>query len=36
MNAAGMAKHCIALLDKADLRVKKLSGDTLVDVPLDE
>jgi exodeoxyribonuclease VII small subunit len=31
-----LTKHCIELLDKAELRVKKLSGETLVDVPLDE
>jgi len=28
-----LTKHCIALLDKAELRVKQLSGDTLVDLP---
>jgi exodeoxyribonuclease VII small subunit len=27
-----LTKHCIELLDKADLRVRELSGDTLVDV----
>ena len=31
-----LTKHCIELLDKAELRVKKLSGDTLVDMPLDD
>ena len=31
-----LTKHCIELLDKAELRVKKLSGDSLVDVPQDE
>ncbi len=30
-----LTRHCLALLDKAELRVKKLSGDTLVDVPAD-
>jgi exodeoxyribonuclease VII small subunit len=28
----GLIKHCIELLDKAELRVKQLAGDTLVDV----
>lgn len=28
-----LTKHCVALLDKAELRVKQLSGDTLVDIP---
>lgn len=27
-----LTKHCIELLDKAELRVKKLSGDSLVDL----
>ena len=31
-----LAKHCIELLDKAELRVKQLSGDSLVDLPVDE
>jgi exodeoxyribonuclease VII small subunit len=31
-----LTKHCIELLDKAELRVKKLSGESLVDVALDE
>ena len=29
-----LTKHCIELLDKADLRVKILSGDKLVDVDI--
>jgi exodeoxyribonuclease VII small subunit len=31
-----LTRHCIELLDKAELRVKKLSGDTLVDMALEE
>ena len=31
-----LAKHCVELLDQAELRVKQLSGDTLVDLPADE
>ena len=31
-----LTKHCIELLDKAELRVKKLSGDQLVDMPLED
>lgn len=31
-----LTRHCVELLDKAELRIKKLSGDSLVDVPLDE
>ena len=31
-----LTKHCIELLDKAELRVKKLSGDSLVDVPVED
>jgi exodeoxyribonuclease VII small subunit len=31
-----LAQHCIDLLDNAELRVKKLSGDTLVDAILEE
>ena len=31
-----LAKHCIELLDKAELRVKQLSSDSLVDLPVDE
>lgn len=27
-----LTRHCVELLDKAELRVKQLSGDTLVDV----
>jgi exodeoxyribonuclease VII small subunit len=27
-----LTKHCLELLDKAELRVKKLSGDTLMDM----
>ncbi len=28
-----LTRHCMELLDKAELRIKQLSGDTLVDVP---
>jgi len=31
-----LTKHCIELLDKAELRVKKLSGDNLVDVAIED
>jgi exodeoxyribonuclease VII small subunit len=31
-----LTRHCIELLDKAELRVKQLSGDNLVDLPHDE
>jgi exodeoxyribonuclease VII small subunit len=31
-----LTQHCVDLLDKAELRVKKLSGDTLVDVVVEE
>jgi exodeoxyribonuclease VII small subunit len=31
-----LTKHCIELLDKAELRVKKLSGDALVDMEIVE
>jgi len=31
-----LTKHCLGLLDKAELRVKKLSGDALVDMQLEE
>jgi exodeoxyribonuclease VII small subunit len=31
-----LTKHCIELLDKAELRVKKLSGDALVDLEIEE
>lgn len=28
-----LSRHCVELLDKAELRVKQLSGDDLVDMP---
>ncbi len=28
-----LTRHCMELLDKAELRIKQLSGDTLVDFP---
>jgi exodeoxyribonuclease VII small subunit len=31
-----LTKHCVALLDKAELRVKQLSGETLVDLPVED
>ena len=31
-----LTQHCIELLDNAELRVKKLSGDTLVDADIEE
>ena len=31
-----LTKHCIELLDKAELRVKKLSGEALVDLEIEE
>ena len=29
-----LTKHCVELLDKAELRLKQLSGDTLVDMEM--
>ncbi len=31
-----LTRHCAELLDHAELRIKQLSGDTLVDMPADE
>jgi exodeoxyribonuclease VII small subunit len=31
-----LTKHCVELLDKAELRVKQLSGDSLVDLDGEE
>jgi exodeoxyribonuclease VII small subunit len=31
-----LTKHCVELLDKAELRLKQLSGDLLVDLPVEE
>jgi exodeoxyribonuclease VII small subunit len=31
-----LTKHCVELLDKAELRVKQLSGDALVDLPVED
>jgi exodeoxyribonuclease VII small subunit len=31
-----LTKYCIELLDKAELRVKQLSGDSLVDFAVEE
>ena len=31
-----LTKHCVDLLDKAELRIKELSGDNLVDVTIEE
>lgn len=30
-----LTRHCLGLLDNAELRVKKLSGDTLVDLAVE-
>jgi exodeoxyribonuclease VII small subunit len=31
-----LTRHCVELLDKAELRVKKLSGESLVEMPAEE
>jgi exodeoxyribonuclease VII small subunit len=31
-----LTRHCIELLDMAELRVMKLSGDTLQDMPIED
>ncbi len=31
-----LSRHCLELLAKAELRIKQLSGDSLVDLPVDE
>jgi len=31
-----LTKHCVSLLDKAELRVKQLSGDSLVDLAVED
>jgi exodeoxyribonuclease VII small subunit len=31
-----LSRHCVELLDKAELRIKQLSGDSLVDMPSEE
>jgi exodeoxyribonuclease VII small subunit len=31
-----LTKHCVELLDKAELRVKQLSGDSMVDLPVED
>ena len=31
-----LTKRCLALLEKAELRVKQLSGDSIVDLPSEE
>lgn len=31
-----LTRHCVELLDKAELRIKQLSGDTLVDVEAED
>jgi exodeoxyribonuclease VII small subunit len=30
-----LARHCATLLDQAEIRVKQLSGETLIDFPTD-
>jgi exodeoxyribonuclease VII small subunit len=31
-----LTKHCVELLDKAELKVKKLSGESIVDIPAEQ
>ncbi len=31
-----LSRHCVELLDKAELRVKQLSGDSLVDLQAED
>jgi exodeoxyribonuclease VII small subunit len=31
-----LTKHCVQLLDKAELKVKKLSGESLMDMPAEQ
>ena len=31
-----LTKHCVDLLDKAELRLKQLSGDALIDLEMEE
>ncbi len=31
-----LSRHCVELLDKAELRIKQLSGDTMVEMPEEE
>ncbi len=31
-----LTRHCVELLDKAELRVKQLSGEVLVDLPVED
>jgi exodeoxyribonuclease VII small subunit len=31
-----LTKHCVELLDKAELRVKQISGDSSVDMPVED
>ncbi len=31
-----LTRHCVELLDKAELRIKQLAGDNLVDLPATE
>ncbi len=31
-----LSKHCVDLLDKAELRIKQLAGDEIVDLPSEE
>ncbi len=31
-----LARHCAGLLEKAELKVRQLNGETLVDLPSDE
>ncbi len=31
-----LSRHCVELLDKAELRIKQISGDMIVDMPAEE
>lgn len=31
-----LSRHCVDLLDKAELRIKQLSGDSLADLPAED
>jgi exodeoxyribonuclease VII small subunit len=34
--AQALTRHCVELLDKAELRVKQLSGGVLMDLPVED
>ncbi len=31
-----LSRRCVELLDKAELRIKQLAGDTIIDLPAEE